>query len=140
MMRRPDAIAERNGLAWIAVGAVCGAVAVGIGAFGAHGLKPHLTAEMQAVFETGVRYHFLHAFALMACGILARIAPHFRASLPGWAFLLGTILFSGSLYALALTEASWLGAVTPVGGVLFIAGWILVAWRAAVTPKSLPTS
>ena len=116
--------------------AVCGAVsafvAVAAGAFGAHALKTRLGTDLLAVFETAARYQMYHALALIAVAwAMSRWAtPPLRAA--GWLFLAGTILFSGSLYLLALTGARGLGAVTPFGGVCFLAGWLLLAvgvWR-----------
>ena len=108
------------------------ALAVGIGAFGAHGLKSHLTNEMLQIYKTGVEYHFYHALGLLAVGLLSLNMP---SGLLNWSAVLltaGIILFSGSLYVLAVTGIKWLGAITPLGGVSFIAGWILLfiaVWR-----------
>lgn len=116
-------------------GAVTGLIAVALGAFAAHGLKSKLAPEMLAVFETGARYQMYHAFALLAAawavgqgaaGQGAAASPAF-ARAAGWCFLAGTLLFSGSLYALALTGLRKLGIVTPFGGVFFLAGWGLLA-------------
>jgi len=102
------------------------ALAVAIGAFGAHGLKSHLSDEMMQIYKTGVEYHFYHALGLLLVGILSLSMPS------GWlnwsAILLtaGIILFSGSLYLLAVTGVKWLGAITPFGGLSFIAGWVLL--------------
>lgn len=107
---------------WRAAG-VAGALGVALGAFGAHGLEgriddPHLLE----VWETAARYHLVHALALAA------VAAHPRApARAGWAFVLGIVLFSGSLYLMTLTGARWLGAITPLGGLSFIAGWLLLA-------------
>jgi uncharacterized membrane protein YgdD (TMEM256/DUF423 family) len=115
---------------------VCGAlsafVAVAAGAFGAHALKTRLGPDLLAVFETAARYQMYHAFGLIAVAwAMSRWAtPQLRAA--GWLFLAGTVLFSGSLYLLALTGARGLGAVTPLGGLCFLAGWLLLAmgvWR-----------
>jgi uncharacterized membrane protein YgdD (TMEM256/DUF423 family) len=115
---------------------VCGAlsafVAVAAGAFGAHALKARLSTELLAVFETAARYQMYHALALIVVAwAMGRWAtPQLRGA--GWLFLAGTILFSGSLYLLALTGARGLGAVTPLGGLCFLAGWLLLAdgvWR-----------
>lgn len=109
-----------------AAGAWSAALAVGAGAFGAHGLRTVLPPEMIAVFETGVRYQMYHAFALVGAGIagISGAGPDRRLLLlASWAFGLGSVLFSGSLYALALTGLGALGAVTPAGGLAFIAGW-----------------
>ena len=103
-------------------------VAVILGAFGAHGLRGKLDEYAMGVFETAVQYHFYHALALLAVGIIALSQPHttlLKSS--GWLFLLGTLIFSGSLYVLALSGAKWLGAVTPIGGLAFIGGWACLA-------------
>jgi uncharacterized membrane protein YgdD (TMEM256/DUF423 family) len=115
---------------------VCGAlsafVAVAAGAFGAHALKARLGTELLAAFDTAARYQMYHALGLIAVAwAMSRwAAPQLRAA--GWLFLAGTILFSGSLYLLALTGARGLGAVTPLGGLCFLAGWLMLAvgvWR-----------
>jgi uncharacterized membrane protein YgdD (TMEM256/DUF423 family) len=113
-----------------ALGALSALVAVAAGAFGAHGLRSRLAPEMLAVFETGARYQMYHALGLLAAGWAAARWPGTAAALAGWLFLAGTVVFSGSLYALALTGVRALGAVTPVGGVAFIAGWAALAWAA----------
>jgi uncharacterized membrane protein YgdD (TMEM256/DUF423 family) len=113
-----------------AAGACSAGTAVALGAFGAHGLRTILSPEMLAVYETGVRYQMYHALALIAVGFAgASLRYGERRLLLGasWAFGCGTLLFSGSLYALALTGLSSLGAVTPAGGAAFIAGWALSA-------------
>lgn len=102
---------------WLRAGSVLMFLAVALGAFAAHGLKARLSPEMLQVFETAVRYQAYHALALLALG--AARGPD-RA---GWCFVAGVVLFSGSLYALALSGVRWLGAITPLGGVLFLAGW-----------------
>ena len=110
------------------VGAGLAAVGVALGAFGAHGLRAMVTPERLAVFETGVRYHLFHALGILAAAWAAHAAP--QASGPRWAgacFALGVLIFSGSLYALVLTGVTTWGAVTPFGGVAFIAGWIALA-------------
>jgi uncharacterized membrane protein YgdD (TMEM256/DUF423 family) len=108
--------------------AVLGGLSVAFGAFAAHGLKPRLDAAMLANWETGVRYQFYHAFALMAAAWVTRLLPDCKsARVAGWLFLAGVLLFSGSLYIMALTGMRWLGMITPFGGVAFIAGWILLA-------------
>ena len=120
----------------IAAGSVSGALAVGIGAFGAHGLKERLSPELLEIFETGVRYHFYHALALVLAGLVAeRRAPGRAADFAAWGFLAGTVFFSASLYLLAVTGAKWLGAVTPIGGVAFIAGWAALARAALSAPR-----
>ena len=116
---------------FFALGALSGLVAVALGAFAAHGLKERLDASLLAVFETGVRYQMYHALALLAAGYAAAKWPGTAATAAGWLFAAGTLVFSGSLYALALTGVRWLGAVTPLGGLAFLAGWACLAWAAA---------
>jgi uncharacterized membrane protein YgdD (TMEM256/DUF423 family) len=113
------------------VAALALAAAVALGAFGAHALKGHLSAEMLAIYQTAVQYHFWHALGLLGVGVLMTGSPDGPA-LAGIAWLLisGLLLFSGSLYVLALTGATWLGAVTPLGGLAFIAAWLWLAWWA----------
>jgi uncharacterized membrane protein YgdD (TMEM256/DUF423 family) len=118
---------------FFALGALSGAMAVALGAFGAHGLKARLPADLLATFETGVRYQMYHALALLA--VAWAVTRWSGSNLPtsaGWLFVAGTVLFSFSLYLLALTGQRWLGAITPLGGVAFVAGWVclaLAAWR-----------
>lgn len=109
------------------LGALSGALAVALGAFAAHGLSGTIPASDLAGFETGARYHLVHALAMVAAGLLAAHGGGRAAVAGGLAFLLGTVLFSGSLYVLGLTGSRALVLVTPVGGVAFILGWILVA-------------
>jgi uncharacterized membrane protein YgdD (TMEM256/DUF423 family) len=109
-------------------------LAVALGAFGAHALKARLSADMAAVWQTAVQYHAWHALALFGLGLLMLHWPE-RSDLrlASWLLLAGIVLFSGSLYALALSGVRGLGAVTPVGGVLFLAGWLVLAWAVART-------
>lgn len=112
--------------------AASGFIAVAAGAFGAHALKARLTPEMLAIFETGARYQMFHVVGLLAAACAAERWPGRAVNVAGWCFVAGTLIFSGSLYALALTGVRALGAVTPAGGVLFLVGWLLlgrVAWR-----------
>ncbi len=102
------------------------AMAVGIGAFGAHGLKSQISGEMLQIYKTGVEYHFYHALGLLLIGVLAVAVPSLSLKWPFILFLAGIILFSGSLYLLAVTGLKVLGAITPLGGLSFIAGWILL--------------
>ncbi len=112
---------------WILLGAINGFLAVTAGAFAAHGLKQRLTPDLLAVFETAARYHMYHALALLAVGWLAARNQGMLTTLAGGCFLVGIILFSGSLYALVLTHTPRLGAVTPFGGTLLLVGWLLLA-------------
>lgn len=116
-----------SGGAWILIGAVCGFVAVAAGAFGAHFLRERLSADMLAIFETGARYQMYHALAIVLVGVLAR--QHAMASLntAGSLFLLGILIFSGSLYLLSWSGLRWLGAITPIGGMALLGGWIALA-------------
>ncbi|MEP0713375.1 DUF423 domain-containing protein [Algoriphagus sp.] len=118
--------------------AIFGAFAVGIGAFGAHGLKDILIETGRTeTFETAVMYHFYHALALFLIGILALVRPTWKKlSAAALLLMLGILIFSGSLYILSLTGITWLGAITPLGGLAFIAGWILL-FLAASTSKDL---
>ncbi|MGH7228524.1 MAG: DUF423 domain-containing protein, partial [Nitrospiraceae bacterium] len=103
-------------------------LAVAAGAFGAHSLKASLPTEMLTVFETAARYQMYHALALCAVGWASHQYRHVALRLAGWLFVLGILLFSGSLYALAFSGARWLGALTPLGGLAFLAGWALFGW------------
>jgi uncharacterized membrane protein YgdD (TMEM256/DUF423 family) len=114
---------------WIALGALNAAIAIAAGAFAAHGLRERIDARALEVFETGARYHMYHAFAIIVVGLLAAGSTR-GAAVAGWWFQTGIVLFSGSLYALALTGVKGLGAVTPLGGVAFIVGWLWLAWSA----------
>lgn len=107
----------------VAAGAINGALAVAAGAFAAHGLRGRLEARALEIFETGARYHMYHALAM----ILAALVATGGARTPGWLFQAGIVVFSGSLYALALTDVKILGAITPIGGIAFLAGWVWLA-------------
>ncbi len=105
--------------------------AVAAGAFGAHALKTRLADDLMAVYQTAVQYHFVHALGLLALAIVIGQRPDSSALVAAaWLLVAGIVLFSGSLYALALTGVRGFGAVTPVGGVAFLAGWACVAWAA----------
>ncbi len=113
---------------FLIIGSIATALAVGLGAFGAHGLKEMLTDEMLDIFETGVKYHFYHAIGLLVIGLVAQLIPN--SSLlqwSGWLMLAGIIIFSGSLYILSISGIRWMGAITPIGGLCFIVAWILLA-------------
>jgi uncharacterized membrane protein YgdD (TMEM256/DUF423 family) len=111
---------------FLILGGINATLVVILGAFGAHGLKAKLTAEMLAVYQTGVHYHLFHALGLLAVGLVAtQIADSVWLKWSGWLMLLGIILFSGSLYVLSVSGLRWLGMVTPFGGVAFISAWIV---------------
>ena len=110
------------------LGALSGLLSVAAGAFGAHALRQRLSPEYLTVFETAARYQMYHALALLAAAWGASRWPGALPSWAGWCFVAGTILFSGSLYALALTGTRWLGAITPLGGVALMVGWICLAF------------
>ena len=124
---------------FLIIGAFLAFLAVAIGAFGAHGLKSFLSPQMFAVFETGVRYHMYHALGVLVSGWawISWNHPLFRYA--AWAFILGILFFSGSLYVLSLTEVRWFGAITPIGGLLFLIGWILLGtgfWKSSPRQSS----
>jgi uncharacterized membrane protein YgdD (TMEM256/DUF423 family) len=121
------------GRVFLGLGAMSGFVAVAAGAFGAHALRDRLSAEYLAVFETAARYQMYHALALLAVALLLSLRPVGTLQWAGWLFVVGTTLFCGSLYALALTGTRWLGAITPLGGIAFLAGWICLALSARST-------
>ncbi len=111
---------------FLAAGGLAALVAVALGAFGAHALKGRLSPELLTVWHTAVEYHLFHALGMLAVGLVAaQLAESTLLKWSGWLMLAGIVLFSGSLYALALTGLRWLGAVTPAGGVAFIAAWAL---------------
>ena len=120
---------------FVVLGAVLGLISVAAGAFGAHGLRARIPPESLVVFETAARYQMYHALALLAVAWAGTRWPGAMPQLAGWLFVIGTILFSGSLYALALTGIRWLGAITPVGGAALLAGWLCLA----LSPRSLPS-
>ncbi len=124
---RPPAIIRAMERTFLALGAISAGIAVAAGAFGAHALKARLSPDLLAIFETGARYELYHALGLVAAAWAASRFPGAAPAWAGWFFFAGTVLFSGSLYALALTGVRALGAVTPFGGVAFIAGWIALA-------------
>lgn len=114
---------------WIVFGSLLAALAVILGAFGAHALKTRVTPEELTVFETGVKYHFYHALGLILVGIIGFHYPPQLLKLPAIALSLGILLFSGSLYLVVLSSMKWLGAITPLGGVAFILGWLSLAFN-----------
>ncbi len=113
----------------LAFGAVAGMLAVLLGAFGAHALRERLPADLLAIYQTAVQYHFWHALGLLAIGLTLLHVPGSGAiRAAGWLMLAGIVVFSGSLYLLATTGTRWLGAITPLGGFAFIAAWALYGW------------
>jgi uncharacterized membrane protein YgdD (TMEM256/DUF423 family) len=117
---------------FLLVAAILGFLSVAFGAFGAHGLRDRLSPEMMAVFEIGVRYQMYHVFAILAVAVaIAQCGQARLLYVAGWAFLAGILIFSGSLYALALTGTGMFGAITPIGGVGFLVGWACLAFFAA---------
>lgn len=118
---------------WTAIGSILMALAVAAGAFGAHGLRDRLDAYSMSVYEKAVFYHFIHALGILLVAVLARtnaIALNSQTRVAGL-FLIGILIFSGSLYALAVSGVRILGAITPIGGLAFIGGWLLLAWEAS---------
>ena len=124
---------------FLSLGAVNAFLCVGLGAFGAHGLKQKLSVDMLAVYQTGVQYHFYHALGLIAVGL---ILLHYPASKPvalsGWLMLAGILLFSVSLYALSLTGLRGLGMITPFGGVAFLSAWAMLAYGVRADVPATP--
>jgi uncharacterized membrane protein YgdD (TMEM256/DUF423 family) len=122
----------------LSVAALMGALAVALGAFGAHALKQIVPPETVATFETGVRYQFYHVFALLATGLLSVHYPVVQLRRAAWCFVMGIVLFSGSLYLLTILKATstvglgGIGLVTPIGGIFLIAGWLLLFWGGRV--------
>lgn len=109
---------------FLQIAAIFGFLTVALGAFGAHGLKAHLSSDSLSIWQTAVNYQAIHALALLAVGILQQIKPATRWQSSGWGFALGCLLFSGSLYALALGAPKAIGMVTPLGGLCFLWGWL----------------
>lgn len=116
---------------FFALGSVSALVSVAAGAFGAHALRARLSPDHLTVFETASRYQMYHALALLAVGWAATRWPAPLLHWAGWLFVLGTVLFSGSLYVLALTGIRWLGVITPLGGAAFLAGWLCLLLSAS---------
>jgi uncharacterized membrane protein YgdD (TMEM256/DUF423 family) len=113
-----------------AIGAVLGLLAVALGAFGTHALERVIPSDLVSAYETATRFQMYHALALVATGLLHDRWPRPQFAWGGWLFVAGVVIFSGSLFLLAVTGARWLGAVTPVGGACLIAGWGAMAWGA----------
>ena len=114
-------------MSFLLAGAVSGLLAVAIGAFGAHGLEGRVDSRLLEVYRTGVDYHMFHTAALLAVGLLEARAAGPALTWAGWLFLAGILVFSGSLYLMAVTGERWLGMVTPLGGLAFLAGWVALA-------------
>jgi uncharacterized membrane protein YgdD (TMEM256/DUF423 family) len=112
------------------LGSLMAFLAVALGAFAAHGLRTRLSQDLFAIFEVGVRYHMYHALGLLGVAWACSRWPDSGAQWAGWAFVVGIVVFSGSLYLLSITGIRWLGAITPIGGVAFLIGWILLVWAA----------
>ena len=117
---------------FLLTGAAAGFLAVALGAFGAHGLRARLSPDMLAVFETGVRYHMYHAIAIVLVGLIAARLDGWLIRAAGWCFAAGVVLFSGSLYALAISGITVFGAITPIGGLAFLLGWAFLVVAATV--------
>ena len=115
---------------WLATSALLLALGVGLGAFGAHGLRERLDEYSLGVYEKAVFYHFIHALGLFLVALLPQLglASEGRANIVSWLLLVGIVLFSGSLYVLAVSGLRWLGAITPLGGTAFIFAWVLLAY------------
>jgi uncharacterized membrane protein YgdD (TMEM256/DUF423 family) len=113
-------------MSWVGVSAIIGFLGVAFGAFGAHGLRGHVSPDLYGAYETGVLYHLIHAVALFALTLYGR-ATKINVTLPASVWLAGIVLFSGSLYALALSGVSHFGWITPLGGLCLLAGWVLAA-------------
>jgi uncharacterized membrane protein YgdD (TMEM256/DUF423 family) len=117
---------------FLRIGALLGFIDVAFGAFGAHALRERLSPDLLAVFETGVRYQMYHSLAILIVALfLGRSSANSRATWAGWCFVAGIVLFSGSLYVLALTGIGVFGAITPIGGLFFLAGWLCLLFAAA---------
>lgn len=115
---------------FLLLGSLSGFLAVAAGAFGAHALRDRIPPELMHAFQTGQRQHVLHVAALLGVAWASTRWPGGATRAAGWLFVAGTLLFSGSLYLLAMTGQRWLGALTPVGGLALLAGWLLLAWGA----------
>ena len=126
---------------WIVIAAVLGLTGVASGAFGAHALKARISPEKLASFEVGVRYQMYHALALLAVAWVISIRPSWAAKAAGVCMTIGVVMFSGSIYGLSLTELRWLGPVTPIGGMLMMIGWVMLAMAGgSVGNKGMPSA
>jgi len=113
---------------WLVAASIFGLLSVALGAFGAHSLKNILDDYGRSVYEKAVLYQMFHTMALFAVGLMQHLDEETSFSMAGWGFLIGIVLFSGSLYLLAVTGMKWIGAITPLGGVAFLFGWVCLAW------------
>lgn len=129
---------EASSQRFLVIGAILAGVGVAAGAFGAHALKEILDAPMLQVFDTATRYLMYHAFGLCIVSWAIDRYPEQRLEKSGWFFILGILLFSGSLYVVSLAGIRWMGAVTPIGGLAFLVGWVLLGW--GVQREPLPRS
>ncbi len=120
---------------FFSLGCFSAAIGVAAGAFGAHGLKGILSPDMLAVYETAVRYQMYHALGLIVAGWAASSRQNSKSNIAGWSFVVGTVLFSGSLYAMTLSGVRWLAAITPIGGVAFILGWVMLGLSFSQNPR-----
>ena len=120
---------------FLLIGSCAGFAGVALGAFAAHGLRGRLSPESLEVFETGARYQMYHALAILIVAIAAARFDGWAVRSAGWLFTVGIVLFSGSLYALAVTGTRTFGAITPIGGLAFLGGWALLAWTAIVLAR-----
>jgi uncharacterized membrane protein YgdD (TMEM256/DUF423 family) len=112
-------------------GSLMAFLAVALGAFGAHALKDRLSPDMLTIFEVGVRYQMYHALGLLAVAWAISRWPEINLNAAGWAFIVGIVIFSGSLYILSITGVRWFGAITPIGGLAFLIGWAILVWSIA---------
>jgi uncharacterized membrane protein YgdD (TMEM256/DUF423 family) len=113
---------------FFSTGAIAAFIAVALGAFGAHSLKSKISPDMLNIFEVGVRYQMYHALGLIAVAWAITRWPQANLNSAGWCFIAGIVIFSGSLYLLSTTGVRWLGAITPIGGLAFLAGWAILVW------------
>ena len=114
---------------YFVIGAISGCLVVILGAFGAHRLKDILDEYGKSIYNKAVLYHMFHTMGILVLGLIEKIQPEIQLNLAGWAFLLGIVLFSGSLYILAVTGFKWMGIITPIGGVFFIIGWVILIMK-----------
>jgi uncharacterized membrane protein YgdD (TMEM256/DUF423 family) len=121
---------KKTAMLFMTIGSVCAFLSVAAGAFGAHALKAVLDPARLAVYETAAKYQMYHALALVVVGLQMHQMPDGRLLRAGWLFCLGILLFSGSLYVVAMLGVRWAGAITPLGGLAFLGGWSVLAWRA----------